>query len=62
MSYGGELSGWMIVCELKMTVKWFLGKSYELMNEWMNEWMNERMNEQKNEWMDEKSEEKKWLW
>ena len=34
--YGGQLSGWMIICELKMTVKRFLDKSYELMDEWKN--------------------------
>ena len=43
------------VYELKMTVKRFLDRSYELMDEWiikhMNEWMNEWMNKKTNEWI-----------
>ena len=53
------------VCELKLTVKGFLDRSYELMDEWinkqMNEWMNKWMNEQMNEWTKkEMNEWKKW--
>ena len=38
------------VCEFKMTIKRFLDKSYELLNEWINKQMNEWMNEWTNEW------------
>ena len=41
------------VYELKMTVKRFLDRSYELMDERIIKHMNEWMNEGMNEWMNE---------